>query len=143
MTFIKYIRCPGMIFIQLFNWFHKFSSGEKLQKVVGHSQNRSKMNYFERGWRWFQLFFIDFQLFYFLTRIILDSQNIGKSNTFCNWGESNWHFYLLSISWTVRFDLIWFIVFNATFSNISAISWRPVLAVEKARENHRQWASNW
>jgi hypothetical protein len=50
---------------------------------------------------------------YFLTRIILDSQDIGKSNTFCNWGESNWHFYLLSIefiSWTVRFDLIWFIV---------------------------------
>jgi hypothetical protein len=43
-------------------------------------------------------------------------------------------------------DLIWFIVFNATFSNISAISWRPVLVVEKARvpgENHRPWASNW
>jgi hypothetical protein len=30
------------------------------------------------------------------------------------------------------FDLIWFIVFNATFSNISAISWRPVLVVEEA-----------
>jgi hypothetical protein len=29
------------------------------------------------------------------------------------------------------FDLI-FGVFNATFSNISAISWRPVLVVEKA-----------
>jgi hypothetical protein len=25
------------------------------------------------------------------------------------------------------------LVFNATFSNISAISWRPVLAVEEAR----------
>jgi hypothetical protein len=34
-------------------------------------------------------------------------------------------------------------VFNATFSNISAISWRPVLVVEDARENHRPWASNW
>jgi hypothetical protein len=39
-------------------------------------------------------------------------------------------------------DLIYFIlfiVFNATFSNISAISWRPVLVVEEAgvpRENH-------
>jgi len=34
------------------------------------------------------------------------------------------------------------IVFNATFSNISAISWRPVLVVEEAglpRENHRPW----
>jgi hypothetical protein len=34
-------------------------------------------------------------------------------------------------------------LFNATFSNISAISWRPVLVVEEAgvpRENYRQWA---
>jgi hypothetical protein len=37
-------------------------------------------------------------------------------------------------------------VLNATFSNISAISWRPVLVVEEAGipgENHRPWASNW
>ena len=40
-------------------------------------------------------------------------------------------------------DLIWFIVFNTTCSNISAISWRPVLVVEEAKENHRPWASNW
>jgi len=43
-------------------------------------------------------------------------------------------------------DLIWFILCNATFSNISAISWRPVLVVEEAGvlgENHRPWASNW
>jgi hypothetical protein len=44
--------------------------------------------------------------------------------------------------------LIWFDFwcFNATFSNISAISWRPVLVVEEAGvpgENHRPWASNW
>jgi hypothetical protein len=42
--------------------------------------------------------------------------------------------------------LLIFGVFNATFSNISAISWRPVLVVEEAgvpRENHRPWASNW
>jgi hypothetical protein len=35
---------------------------------------------------------------------------------------------------------------TANFSNISAISWRPVLVVEEAgvpRENHRPWASNW
>jgi hypothetical protein len=41
--------------------------------------------------------------------------------------------------------LIWFIVLNVTFSNISAISWRQVLVVEEARvpgENHRPWASN-
>ena len=35
---------------------------------------------------------------------------------------------------------------NATFSNISAISWRAVLVVEGAGvlgENHPTWASNW
>jgi hypothetical protein len=35
--------------------------------------------------------------------------------------------------------LVNFIVLNATFNNISAISWRPVLVVEKAGvpgENH-------
>jgi hypothetical protein len=40
----------------------------------------------------------------------------------------------------------WFIMFNATFSNISAISWQTVLVVEEAgvpAENHRPWASNW
>jgi len=39
-----------------------------------------------------------------------------------------------------------FLAFNATFSNFSAISWRPVLVVEEAGvhgENHRPWASNW
>ena len=39
----------------------------------------------------------------------------------------------------------WFLVFNATFSNISAISWRPVLVVEETGvpgENHRPSASN-
>jgi len=37
-------------------------------------------------------------------------------------------------------------VFNATFSNISAISWRSVLLVEETgvpRENHRSVASHW
>jgi len=37
-------------------------------------------------------------------------------------------------------------MFNATFSNISAISWRPVLVLEEAgvhRENHWSWESNW
>jgi hypothetical protein len=41
------------------------------------------------------------------------------------------------------FLLIDFIVLHATFSNISAISWRSVLVVEEAGENHRPWTSNW
>jgi hypothetical protein len=39
-----------------------------------------------------------------------------------------------------------FLVFNATFNNISAISWRPGFVVEEAGvpgENRRPWASNW
>jgi hypothetical protein len=55
--------------------------------------------------------------------------------------------YLLIVHNGLRFDLILIlIVFNATFSNTSAISWRPVLVVEEAGvpgENHRPWASNW
>jgi hypothetical protein len=43
------------------------------------------------------------------------------------------------------FDFV-LIVFNATFINISAISWRPVSVVEEARvrgENDGPWASIW
>jgi len=54
--------------------------------------------------------------------------------------------YVFSLSDDLCSDLIDFLVFNATFSNISAMSWRPVLVVEEARvpgENHRPWSSNW
>jgi len=40
----------------------------------------------------------------------------------------------------------WFMVFNATFNNISAIFWRSVLLVEKTGvpgETHRPVASHW
>jgi hypothetical protein len=54
----------------------------------------------------------------------------------------------MQINWiAVNLGLIdLFIVFCATFSNISAVSWRSVLGVEEAGipgENHRPWASNW
>jgi hypothetical protein len=32
--------------------------------------------------------------------------------------------------------LIWFMVFNATFNNISVKSWRSVLLMEETGENH-------
>ena len=41
---------------------------------------------------------------------------------------------------------VWFIVFNATFNNISAISLRSVLLVEETgapRENNNSVASHW
>jgi hypothetical protein len=42
--------------------------------------------------------------------------------------------------------LVWFMVFNATFNNISVISWRSVLLVEETGstgENHPHVARNW
>ena len=42
--------------------------------------------------------------------------------------------------------LVWFMVFNATFNNISVISWRSVLLVEETgvpRENHWPVARHW
>jgi len=36
-----------------------------------------------------------------------------------------------------------FMVFNATFNNISVISWPSALLVEETRENHRPVASHW
>jgi hypothetical protein len=42
-------------------------------------------------------------------------------------------------------SLVWFMVFNATFNNISVISWRSVLLVDKtgvARENHQPVTSH-
>jgi hypothetical protein len=52
---------------------------------------------------------------------------------------------MLPKDFVLFFIYIYIFVFNATFSNISAISWRPVLVVEEAGapgENHRPWASN-
>ena len=37
----------------------------------------------------------------------------------------------------------WFMVFNATFNNISVISWWSILVVEETGENHRAVASHW
>ena len=38
--------------------------------------------------------------------------------------------------------LVWFMVFNAIFNNISVISWRSILLVEVTRENHWQTLSH-
>jgi hypothetical protein len=42
--------------------------------------------------------------------------------------------------------MVWFMMFNATFNNISAMSWRSVLLVEEtgvSGENHRPVVSHW
>jgi hypothetical protein len=52
---------------------------------------------------------------------------------------------LISTVLTATFELGWFMVLNATFNNISVITWRSVLLVEETRvpaENHRPVASH-
>jgi len=52
--------------------------------------------------------------------------------------------YCTSILAKLKDDLIEFIVFNATSSNISAISWQPVLVMEESGvpgENQQPWAT--
>ena len=52
--------------------------------------------------------------------------------------------YPLMIHW--KKNSAWLMVFNATFNNISVISWRTVLLVEDTRvpwENHRPVISHW
>ena len=66
--------------------------------------------------------------------------NISLEVIICPVVNASSHTFLLSDI------MIWFLVFSATFSNISAVSRQPVLVVEEAGvpgENHRPWASDW
>ena len=45
-----------------------------------------------------------------------------------------------------QIEMVWFMVFNATFNNISVIPWRSVLLVGETgvpEENHRPVAKHW
>jgi hypothetical protein len=47
----------------------------------------------------------------------------------------------LTLTTLILFCFVCSLVFNATFNNISVISWRSVLLVEETGENHRPVAS--
>ena len=51
-------------------------------------------------------------------------RKISKLHIYCGW-------------------LAWFMVFNATFNNISVISWRLILLVKEIGENPRSVVSHW
>ena len=109
------------------------SLGVKQQSITRHISNKNNMKecgYKCTGKKIHRIFiiFFHFILFYILFSKALISIRCKKLqiNFFYDW-----------------FD---FWCFNAIFSNISAISWRPVLVVEEARvpgENHRPRTSNW
>jgi hypothetical protein len=79
---------------------------------------------------------------------IVIEPNLPSLSEIMRWFSANvvWA-YKTSITLSLFIDwLIDCIVFNATFSNISAISWRPVLVVEEAGvlgENHRVTMGKW
>jgi hypothetical protein len=53
-------------------------------------------------------------------------------------------YYAFVVQWIILFVCL--MVFNPTFNNISAISWRSVLLMEETGgpwENHRPVASHW
>ena len=70
----------------------------------------------------------------------------GMDRNPCLTKMSNWlHVKLLDVPWLSRFGLL-FMVFNATFNNISVISWRSVLLVGETGvpgENYRPVANHW
>jgi hypothetical protein len=55
------------------------------------------------------------------------------------------NFHNMESFYPLLFTMMWFMVFNATFNNISVISWWSVLLVEEIgvpAENHRHAASH-
>ena len=59
-----------------------------------------------------------------------------RAEQICGFERRNLHYCLF----------VYLMVFNATFNNISVISWRSVLLVEESGvpgENHRPFASHW
>ena len=74
---LEQIADQGMIFFSCmyltdFSYFSVKRNSENCRIQL----EQVKTDLFERGYRWFHLFLIDFQLFYFLSRIIPDWQNI-------------------------------------------------------------------
>ena len=68
----------------------------------------------------------------------------GVSHHFHQYFSYIMHFHILIIAIFIHRLLFGFLFL--CFSNISAISWRPVLVVEEAGvpgENHRPWTRNW
>jgi hypothetical protein len=65
----------GMIFVSYLTDFSYFPLSEIAESCRTQSEQVKNV---KRGCRWFQLFFIDFQLFYFLARIISVNFNIQK-----------------------------------------------------------------
>ena len=96
-------------------------------------------------WKTKHVCLLPYEYLYIITRVWLDQ--FWRSYFPCSLWVFHQNICMYNSSYILNV-IVWFdfCVFNATFNNISAISWRPVLVVEEdgvPGENHRPWASNW
>jgi hypothetical protein len=85
--------------------------------------------------------FINTTFFVFVTRLFMFMSNLDVDIKHGKWHRSDYtHTHNPGNNW------LWFMVFNATFNNISVISWRSVLLVEETvvtGEKPRPAVSHW
>ena len=62
--------------------------------------------------------------------------SLNEITMFISLHDSQYRTNIVTIKNIIKID--WFLVFNVTFSNISAISWRPVLVVEEGGSTRRE-----
>jgi len=100
-------------------------------------------------------------LIHLLTQFVLFTNIVDECHTLssCRSTCSNrWCFVWVHVQTFTSFDivcyrcylvylycgwLVWFMMFNTTFNNISAISWRSVLLVAETGENRPPVACHW
>ena len=112
------------MFICLFQWwyfsfiltdFRYFSLIKKNLKIARHSQNSLKWTLW-KGCRWFQLFFIDFQLF------LTDFSYLKTKTPKVAWHSQNWSkMYLLEGVCMVSTIFHWFFKWGYTVLPLSSV----------------------
>ena len=133
--------CSRMISLTMEVWVHKIGLSPSFL-FKGLNQTSIMSSYVHVCYvYWFCLYFYDFlnwiskQFSVVFILNLLAGKIIMSLDFMINWFEINIFLVsMFSLEWLstssilypfvhVCFDLIWFVVFNATFSNISAISW--------------------
>ena len=76
-------------------------------------------------WTLFYIYLDILQIYYWIKFCVCNDYWLYNDSLYCSNG------------------LVWFMVFNATFNNISVISWRSAGLVEEPTENHQPAASHW
>ena len=108
----------------------EFSMKKKFWKLQDTVRTSPKMTFLKGRCRWFQLFFVNFQLFYFLSRIIPE-----KNRKYFYWWniEKDAFIYFLVLSWSIYYpnltftDVPWFTdFFNIAYTKCLACVIRSV-----------------